>query len=119
MIEVSLLFDKDDENGCKGDEFMVEKNRYVEIRRTLLEAGKRNDNVPEDTKNVPLEMRIRGTLLSAGNPGEFVRIETETGRIEEGILVAVDPAYDHDFGGYVEELRVVRQTIRKDMRDIT
>ncbi len=98
---------------------MVEKNRYVEIRRTLLEAGKRNKNIPEETKKVPLEMRMRGTLLEDGNLLEHVRIETETGRMEEGILVSVDPRYDHDFGGHVEELRIVRQRIRKDMRDIT
>jgi 2-amino-4-ketopentanoate thiolase alpha subunit len=96
---------------------MVEKNRYVEIQRTLLKAGKRNQSVPEDTKNIPLEMRMRGTLIEEADLNQFVRIKTETGRIEEGILVAVDPAYDHDFGGHVEELRIVRQKIRKDMRE--
>ncbi|MFP4177136.1 MAG: 2-amino-4-oxopentanoate thiolase subunit OrtA [Acholeplasmataceae bacterium] len=96
---------------------MVGKNRYVEIKRTLLEAGERSKSVPAETQSVPLELRMRGTLLAEANIGDRVTIETETGRIEEGILVSVDPFYDHGFGGHVEELRAVRQRIRKDMRD--
>ena len=42
----------------------------VEIHRCVLQAGERAPQVPDDTQQVPLEMRVKGFLSAPAAPGE-------------------------------------------------
>lgn len=96
---------------------MINKGSYVEIEVTILNSDERAPRVPEDTKAVPLKMIVKGTLLNDSNLGEIVKIVTPTKRIEEGILINKDPAFYHNFGGFVEELKRVREIILAEVGD--
>ncbi|MBN2219919.1 MAG: 2-amino-4-ketopentanoate thiolase [Kosmotogaceae bacterium] len=81
------------------------KGQWVQIHRVILTAGERAPSVPEDTKEVPLELRVRGFLLEEKSEvGETVTIETPSGRKVSGKLEAVEPAHTHNFGDYIPEL---------------
>jgi hypothetical protein len=45
---------------------MVAKGTWAEIHRVLLAPGERAPNIPEDTKRVSLELRVKGFLLAPG-----------------------------------------------------
>jgi 2-amino-4-ketopentanoate thiolase alpha subunit len=79
--------------------------RWVRIHRVELEPTDRSPSVPEDTAAVPFELWINGWLHQEAQLGERVRIETLSGREEEGTLVEVDPGYWHTFGSPPEPLR--------------
>ena len=53
---------------------VVQPGRWVEIRSTVLEAAERAPQVPEDTRQVPLEMRARGFLRAEAAIGDEVEI---------------------------------------------
>ena len=84
----------------------------MEIRATLLEAGERAPQVPEDTQRVPLEMRAKGFLQVAANIGEDAEILTVTGRRLRGTLVSANPAYAHGFGPPVAALLSIGAELR-------
>ena len=77
---------------------MVKKGSWVEIHRVILKAGERAPQVPEDTKVVPLEMKVRGFLLSDAGLYEQVEIRTLSGRILSGKFIKKNPGYSHSFG---------------------
>lgn len=97
---------------------MIKKNSYVQIYQVVLSNKERADHLPLDTKEVPFEIRMKGRLLHDANLGESVKIETPTKRIEQGILIAVNPYYMHSFGHHVEILRSVRDVILKETEDL-
>jgi hypothetical protein len=70
----------------------------------VLEPHERTAKLPEDTKKVPYYVRIRGFLEGEAEIGDTVTIETLIGRRVQGDLLAIEPAYGHDFGRPVEEL---------------
>lgn len=76
----------------------VNAGQWVEIRRVLLVPGQRAPQVPPETQAVPLEMRVKGFLLAAGEVGQEVTVQTLTGRKVSGILCDPEPAYTHSFG---------------------
>jgi hypothetical protein len=80
------------------------EEHWVEIGLTILEAGERTANLPEDTKLVPYYVRIRGFATTPVDKGDFVEIETLIGRRIAGEVLRVQPAYGHDFGEPIEEL---------------
>lgn len=83
----------------------AKKGDWVRIKRTVLEAEDRSENLPEDTKKVPLIMWDKGFLLDENkNIGDEVTIETYIGRKEHGALVEVNPYYKHNFGKCVPEI---------------
>lgn len=90
---------------------------WVEIRRTVLEAGNRAPQVPQDTAEVPLEMRVRGTLVESAAPGQQATVTTAAGRRVEGVLCAVNPPYSHGFGAPLAELLNIREEVRERLRD--
>jgi len=90
----------------------IEKNTWVQIHKILLNPAERTANLPEDTKKVPLEMWVKGYLLSSANIGDIVIIRTRTGRIEEGTLVAVNPSYMHNFGHFAPELLKIDDIVK-------
>ena len=86
---------------------------WVEIWNVILESGKRAPQVPEDTQKVPLEMRLRGFLVTKqAKLGGNVWIRTRIGRLVEGKLVSLHPRYNHDFGEPQKALLEIGQELR-------
>jgi len=95
----------------------VSAGSWVEIHKIILEADERAPQVPEDTKEVPLELRVKGFLVEDAEVGEEAEIETFTGRRHKGTLKDADPSYDHKFGKPIKELLQVGPQIRGILRD--
>lgn len=92
----------------------AKKGDWVQIEVTILNPQERAPQVPEDTKKVPLQMRVKGFLLNENaSVGDHVDIQTMTGRIVTGKLVAVNPKYEHDFGDPVPELITIGKELRE------
>ncbi len=89
---------------------------WVEIHRVVLGPAERAPQVPDDTKAVPLEMRVKGFLLEPGMLGEEVTIVTPAGRHLRGTLTEVNPAYTHSFGAPIPELSTIGEEIRAILR---
>jgi hypothetical protein len=94
----------------------AEKDMWVEIHRVLLEKGERAPQVPQDTREVPLEMKVKGFLLHEGALGDEVEIVTAAGREIQGTLSAVNPSYDHLFGPPIPELSTIGREVREILR---
>lgn len=89
------------------------KGDWVQIYFIGLNPEQRASNLPEDTKRVPLEIRIKGFLLSEeAQLGDTVKIETPVGRVVEGKLEEIYPEYKHNFGKPVKELLEVGKQLR-------
>ncbi len=95
---------------------LIEQGTWVEIRRIVLPAGQRAPQVPGDTQQVPLEMRVKGFLLSPAIQGEEASIETVIGRRLTGLLVDVNPVYEHGFGPPISELTAIAKEVRAWLR---
>lgn len=87
---------------------------WVEIHDTVLKPEERTGNLPEETKKVPLEMRVKGFLLDEeANLSDRVKIRTVTGRIVEGTLIKENPTYEHGYGEtFIPELLRIGQDLR-------
>lgn len=96
---------------------LVAKDTWVEVRRTVLEAGQRASQVPNDTRQVPLEMRVKGFLAEPAHLGDQATIVTAAGRRLVGVLAAVNPAYTHGFGPPVAELSPIGAEVRRILRE--
>ena len=83
----------------------------------LLQAGERAPHVPDDTRRVPLEMRVKGFLVAGAALGEEVEINTAAGRRLRGTLVAVNPAYTHGFGPPILALTGIAGEVRRLLED--
>ena len=95
---------------------LIAENTWVEIHRILLAAGQRARQVPEDTQNVPLEMRVKGFLVEPTLLGDEAEIVTAAGRRLHGTLTAVNPAYTHGFGPPIPELTNIGEEVRAILR---
>jgi hypothetical protein len=82
----------------------AKKGDWVQIHQIVLNPEERAPQVPEDTKEVPLELWVKGFALHDANIGEAVEIKTVTGRKVVGELLALNPKYIHSFGEFVPEL---------------
>jgi hypothetical protein len=85
---------------------------WVEIHRIVLHPGERASQIPDDTKAVPLEMRVKGFLAAAADLGAEAEILTPAGRRLRGMLTAVGPPYTHGFGPPIPELSTIGQEVR-------
>jgi len=92
----------------------IQKDTWVEIYTIILDKGERAPQVPDDTQQVPLEMKIKGFLLHDAEIGEQVKISTSIGREFTGKLIEVNPEYSHNFGHPIPEL----MHIGRELRDI-
>lgn len=92
---------------------MIKKGTWVEVEKIVLEPEDRSSAIPENTKKTPLKMWIRGNLQSNSNLNEVSEIKTLTGRIVEGVLVDVEPGYDHSFGKFVSEIAFIGPQARE------
>ena len=86
---------------------LIDKGTWVEIHQTVLPVGERAPQVPDDTRQVPLEMRVKGFLVAPARIGEEAEIETSVGRRLTGALAEVNPVYSHGFGSPIPELSAI------------
>ena len=91
----------------------IKKGAWVEIHKIILEKGERAPQVPDDTKQVPLEMKVKGFLVEDAVIGEEATITTIAGRTLTGRLTEVNPAYTHQFGSPIPELLPIGRELRK------
>ncbi|WP_455366721.1 2-amino-4-oxopentanoate thiolase subunit OrtA [Kaarinaea lacus] len=90
---------------------------WVEIYQVILTKDERAPQVPEDTRNVPLEMRVRGWLVQEAIVNETAEIKTPSGRLMHGTLVDINPAYTHGFGSPIPQLTPIGSEVRALLRD--
>jgi 2-amino-4-ketopentanoate thiolase alpha subunit len=91
---------------------------WVQIYRVLLEPGQRAPGIPPETAVVPLTMKVKGFLIDErAAPGDAVSIETVTGRIVSGELIAVNPAAGVDYGETEPALIAVGPAVRRLLRE--
>ncbi len=95
---------------------MIKKGTWVEVERTVLEPEERSPHIPEETKKTPLIMWIKGFCLEDCELGEWVKVETMIGRIEEGKVVKVEPNYTHSFGNYIGETSYIGKQAKAILR---
>ena len=86
---------------------------FVRIHNIVLKVGERADNLPEDTKKVPLEMWDKGFLGKEAEIGKEVEVITITGRKIKGTLVEINPVFRHNYGEFVPELLQIGLQARK------
>lgn len=91
----------------------LKKGDYVEIKITILNPIERAENLPQDTKNLPYEGKIRGYLTCDGEIGKEVEIETPIGRKVKGVLLGLTKEYTHNFGEPIRELIDIGKKIRE------
>jgi hypothetical protein len=96
---------------------LIAAGTWVEIWRVVLPPGARSPHVPEDTRRVPLEMRVKGLLAEPAALGAEAEIVTAAGRRLRGVLAAVNPAYTHGFGAPIAELATVGAEVRARLRE--
>jgi hypothetical protein len=95
----------------------VAKGTLVEIRSIVLEAGKRAPQVPDETQQVPLEMRAKGLLEESASIGSDAVIITPVGRRLHGTLISVNPPHTHSFGPPIPELYSIGNEVRAILRE--
>ena len=95
----------------------IEKGTWVEIYQVALSADERAAQVPDDTRKVPLEMRVRGWLVEPASLNEAAEIKTPAGRLLRGTLVEINPAYTHGFGSPIPELTPIGSEVRALLRE--
>ena len=95
----------------------IAQGTLVEIHRCLLQAGERAPQVPEDTRQVPLEMRVKGFLTAPAAVGEAAEIITPAGRRLSGTLTVANPSYTHGFGAALAELSTIGDEARAMLRE--
>ena len=93
------------------------KNTWVEIGGVVLKKDERAPNLPDDTKQVPLEMRVKGFLLDDAEVGGKAKIITPSGRTVRGTLTEINPVYTHMFGRPISELSPIAAEIRAILRE--
>lgn len=91
----------------------AKKGDWVQIHQIVLKPEERAPQVPEDTKQVPLELWVKGYAVTEAAIGEQIDIETTTGRIVRGELAAVNPRYIHSFGEFIPELLKIDKQVKE------
>lgn len=86
---------------------LIKKNTFIEIETVVLQCEDRSPAIPEDTKETPLRMWVRGFVNSDCELGDEVEITTTIGRTMKGIVKAIEPSYSHDFGSYIREISYI------------
>jgi len=95
---------------------MIEQGTYVRIRKTVLKPEERSSNLPDDTKQVPFKIWVKGYLQDDwADLFDIVTVKTIDGRLETGRLKEANPPYRHSYGDFVPEILCVRDIIKRDM----
>jgi hypothetical protein len=95
----------------------VPAGTWVELHRILLAPGERAPQVPPETQAVPLELAVRGWLVTGAAVGEEAEIATPAGRRVRGTLRAVLPGHAHGFGPPEPALLEVGRELRALLRE--
>lgn len=95
----------------------IKKGNWVVIRDNVLEKEQRSPNIPEVTREFPLKMWVKGTLLEDSLMGEMAEVETVTGRRVSGILEEVNPTYTISFGDYIPELAKIGKDAKRELME--
>jgi hypothetical protein len=90
---------------------------WVEVHRLVLAPGERAPQTPDDTRQMPLELKVKGFLTHDATIGEEVDIITPAGRTLSGTLIAINPAYTHMFGVPIPELSCIGGEVRAILKD--
>ena len=96
---------------------LIGMGTWVEIHRIVLTAGERAPQVPDDTRQVSLEMRVKGFLVAPASAGEEAEIVTPVGRRLRGVVRKINPAYTHGFGAPIAELSGIGREVRALLRE--
>jgi hypothetical protein len=92
----------------------AKKGDWVQIHFIALNPEERSEHLPDDTKQLPLEIRIKGFLKDKeAELNEIVTIKTPIGRLIKGRLEKINPRYEHNFGEPVPELLHINSDILK------
>lgn len=94
----------------------IKKGSWVRVYAVVLKSTERSPNLPEDTKNVPLEMWNKGFLQEDAKIGDQVTIKTLTERIVEGKLLEENPTYTHSFGKFIPEILPIGRELKEILR---
>ena len=94
----------------------IGEGSWVEIHRIVLSAAERAPQVPADTGQVALEMRVKGYLVAPAAVGEEAEIITPVGRRLRGVIRGVNPPYSHGFGAPIAELSGIGRQVRALLR---
>lgn len=89
--------------------------QWIEIGWTAFSPDTRAKDIPEETRLVPMLARVKGFALAEAEVGQIVKLKTVTGRILEGELLSVKPAYTHSFGEPQPELLAIGLQLRKEI----
>ncbi len=96
---------------------MIKKGTFVEIETLVLDCPDRSPAIPEDTKKTKLKMWVRGFVNSDCELGDEVEITTAIDRTINGLVTAVEPGYDHNFGRYVSEIAYIGKQAKEMLGD--
>ncbi|MCC5986534.1 MAG: 2-amino-4-ketopentanoate thiolase [Pararhodobacter sp.] len=87
---------------------------WVRIRSVVLAPHERAASIPDETRAVPLEMRVKGWLVTnEAVIGDKVEIRSTLGRGYHGTLEAQNPPYGHDFAAAIPELLRAGEELRE------
>lgn len=95
----------------------AKKGDWVQIHETVLEPKERAPHLPDDTREVPLELWVKGFINIDASIGDNVDITTVTGRVVSGCLVEINPGYSHNFGECAPELLHIGPQLKKILKD--
>lgn len=90
----------------------AKKGEWVLIHNIILAPSERAPQVPDDTKEVPLELWVRGYLTHDAALNDEVEIETTTGRLVKGKMIEIHPSYNHNFGKHVPEALAIGRQLK-------
>ena len=97
----------------------TKKGDWVQIFQVVLEPSQRAPQVPEDTRKVPLTLRVKGFITDNANLGDTVTITTVIGRTISGKLEAVNPSYSHSFGVPPRGFMNIGSKLRRLLKDVS
>lgn len=93
------------------------EHTWVDVYHIVLANSERAPQAPDDTRQVPLEMSVKGFLIQHDAAiGDDVDILTPAGRTLSGTLAAINPAYTHTFGTPIPELSSIGGEVRAILR---
>ena len=92
---------------------MAKKGDWVQIHNIVLKPEERSSALPEDTKQHPLEMWVKGYIQSDAELGDEVEVITRTGRHATGTLVKEAPYLEHNFGCLIREVLKIGDMVRE------
>ena len=92
---------------------MAKKDDWVQIHNIVLKPEERSRALPEDTKQHPLEMWVKGYIQSDAELGDEVEVITRTGRHATGTLVKEAPYFEHNFGFLIPEVLKIGDMVRE------